>query len=79
MQKPSFAKKLLVNEKSGIYLITATDDGKPAWYYIKLNPLKKSIFLKDSIGKKTKLTDYGEILERGWGKAPPKNVKDRYK
>ncbi|NDF13124.1 MAG: hypothetical protein EB060_09980 [Proteobacteria bacterium] len=73
----SFLSKL-VDEKNNIFLVTGDDDGLNAWYYVQTDQRKASMLLKEAPGKKTKLTDYGEILDSGWGAMPPRAIQAKY-
>ncbi len=63
-----------VTQKSngkGIYYLCAKDtDGKPVWYYLRVNALKLAIFEK-SLQKISDLADWGEILASGFGERSP--------
>ncbi|MFN7039173.1 MAG: hypothetical protein ACK4OM_06395 [Alphaproteobacteria bacterium] len=69
------------NNLESVYLIRGQDQGKPAWYYLRLNKLQISIFLMLATDKRNKisLTKYGEVIEYGWGINPPNHIQERFR
>lgn len=68
----------LIAENNRLYgLWQVLEDGRRAWYYILINPIKENRFLRAMQNKETfDLTDYGEIVASGFG-YPPETVKQR--
>ena len=59
-------------------LVRGEDRGRTAWHYVlvdedKVQQFKDKIAARDTIN----VTAYGTILHSGWGKDPPKNIKDK--
>ena len=51
---------------------------KPAWHYVLIeDELKYEEIKKQKPGKNIDVTDYGRIIESGWGKNPPKNIVEK--
>lgn len=66
--KPNTAQRETAHD---IYLIRTTTRGfLRVWYYVKVSPLKKVMFLHDLKQGTVKIEDYGEVLRRGYGKHP---------
>ena len=63
----SFAEKIIDKEGGLIRYITATKDGKPCWYFLKLHPAQYREYLKNLKLEQLNLNDFGEILLCGWG------------
>jgi hypothetical protein len=58
-----------------IYKIRGNDStGRAAWYYLRVEPLKKTVFERESRKGQIQLTDYGTILMSGYGENPPRDV-----
>ena len=54
-------------------LIRGKDNGKPAWHYILIENESKYVELKKrKPGTNIDVTDYGKIIESGWGPNPSK-------
>jgi hypothetical protein len=53
------------------------DGGRDAWYFMYIASPKQKKFTKAVQSGPTNLTDYGEIIESGWGKYPPKEVMEK--
>jgi hypothetical protein len=54
-----------------IYLIRSTAHGfLKVWYYVRVSPRKKVMFLHDLKQGTVKIENYGEILKKGFGKYP---------
>lgn len=60
-----------------VYLVRGKDKGRKAWYYVLVDPMKLSLFLKKIETGSLNLEEYGEILISGWGTDPPETVKQR--
>lgn len=60
-----------------VYLVRGKDEGRRAWYYVLVDPMKLSLFLKKIEIGSLNLEDYGEILASGWGNDPPETIKQR--
>ena len=66
------------NRANRIYLVRGKDSRKrEAWYYLEVHPTHKYRFEVDLKTGSLKLTDYGQVLESGFGKNPPKSVQKR--
>jgi len=65
-----------------IYLVKGTDDNRKAWYYVLVERLKLSLFLKALNDSTIHLENYGEVLHSAYGDEPPeeitKKVKEEY-
>lgn len=68
-----FSKK-----KEIVILVESTDNGRPAWWYVKCNNRISAEKLKGvcRLGNLDviPLEEYGEIIKSGWGKTPPPEV-----
>ena len=60
-----------------IYLVKGVDAGKNAWYYVLVERLKVSLFLKALNDDIIHLEDYGKILYSAYGDHPPKEISDK--
>ena len=57
--------------KQGHKLFKGIDDtGKPAWWLVKLDALKTPIFDRQRKQGRIVFTDYGEIINSGYGDIP---------
>ena len=57
-----------------VYLVHDKDRGYPAWHYVLIDKEKHDDFKANVATGAITLTDYGRVLESGWGKDPPKNI-----
>ncbi|MCE3255035.1 MAG: hypothetical protein K0R25_529 [Rickettsiaceae bacterium] len=62
-----------------VYLVKGVDDGRNAWYYVLVERLKLSLFLKALNDDIIHLENYGEILYSAYGDEPPQNITDELK
>jgi hypothetical protein len=62
-----------------VYLVKGIDDGKNAWYYVLVERLKLSLFLKALNDDIIHLENYGEILYSAYGDEPPQEITDLLK
>ncbi len=59
------------------YLIKGKDRGLSAWYYISVPRHQQRLFEEYIAAGNTDLSRYGTLLESGWGKEPPEDVRAR--
>ena len=62
-----------------IYLVKGVDDNRNAWYYVLVERLKLSLFLKALNDEIIHLENYGQILYSAYGDEPPQDVTDKLK
>ena len=62
-----------------IYLVKGIDDNRNAWYYVLVERLKVSLFLKALNDDIIHLENYGKILYSAYGDEPPKEITDKVK
>lgn len=62
-----------------VYLVKGIDDNRNAWYYVLVERLKVSLFLKALNDDIIHLEDYGKILYSAYGDHPPKEITDKVK
>ena len=63
------------NASERIYLVRGKDRGKLAWHYILVEKALLPLFLRRTNGSSLDVADFGLVLEGGWGKDPPENVR----
>jgi hypothetical protein len=74
----SFVRRIQAQFPDHIFLVRAKDiSGKPAWYYVQAHYGKRDAFKAKSGSPFVKLTDYGRIIESGFGNEPPTDIKFR--
>ena len=62
-----------------IYLVKGVDDDRNAWYYVLVERLKLSLFLKALSDDIIHLENYGEVLYSAYGDEPPQETTDKVK
>lgn len=68
-----------VEEDRLIYLVRGVDQGKDAWYYVQVhNHRVLPLFLKAIEGGRPNLLEHSNILDCGWGKDPPEDIRLKY-
>jgi len=70
----TFQSKLVSDKNELVYLVTATANGKPAWYYVQVDEPKHKAFQKQMEAGTLDLAQYGKILYSGWGATPPSPI-----
>ena len=79
----SMTKKGKSSKKSSkadlVYLVKGIDEGKNAWYYVLVDRLKLSLFLKALNDDIIHLEEYGIILYSAYGDDPPQEITDKLK
>lgn len=65
----------LLKKKNSIILVESTDNGQPAWWYVKCHSTLAAEKLKGichaGVRDIIPLEEYGEIILSGWGEHPP--------
>jgi len=74
--KPAFAHAVKGTRGDGVYLVRGGRDhtNRSAWYFIRVHSPKIRAFFKAISGGKIDLAAYGEIIESGYGEAPPETI-----
>ncbi|MFT5703261.1 MAG: hypothetical protein ACJAZX_000267 [Rickettsiales bacterium] len=67
------------SKASLIYLVKGVDDSRNAWYYVLVERLKLSLFLRALNDDIIHLEDFGEILYSAYGDEPPQEITDKLK
>jgi len=62
-----------------VYLVKGLDRGRKAWYYVLVERLKLSLFLKALNDPIIHLEKYGKILYSAYGEEPPKDIVEKIK
>lgn len=57
-----------------IYLVKGLDNGRQAWYYIRVDTAKKHLFLNALKSDVIHLEQYGVIISSAYGDNPPDHV-----
>lgn len=61
-----------------LYLVNATDNtGQKAWYYVLVFPEMLGLFKRKLATKNLTLTEFGAIIESGYGESVPENIRKR--
>ena len=79
MAMSSFVDKIMAKEGGVIRLITAQEQGRACWYYLRLSPQTYKDYQRQLKTDKIDVVDFGEIIESGWGERPPEDVIVRMK
>lgn len=71
------------SEADRIFLVKGDDRGRPAWYYVliedddeKMRLFTEKIQKTNDVERSIDLTNYGQVLESGWGEDPPNIIHD---
>lgn len=77
----SFAQKLEQKRPQNIYLVTGGRDhtARPAWYYVQVEPHLKLRFERAIKSGAMNVSEFGRILESGYGEKPPELTRARMK
>ncbi len=75
----AFTEKVQSSKGDLVYLVRGKDAGKPAWHYVLIDKIKLPIFQQALKTGNIDVSEYGKVLESGWGENPPKEVTDAIK
>jgi hypothetical protein len=82
-KKGGFADRIKQERNRCYYLKFTPKDGRAAYYFLLVDPLKETAFLKALEGtEKFNLEHYGQILHSGYGEPAPElkaEMKEKYK
>ncbi len=70
----SFQNKILESEGGLVRYVTATEQGRRAWFFVRLFPEYYSEYKKLIKSNSFSLKKCGEILASGWGEAAPDDI-----
>jgi hypothetical protein len=62
-----------------VYLVKGIDNSRNAWYYVLVERLKLSLFLKALNDDIIHLENYGKILHSAYGDEPPEEITKQLK
>lgn len=71
----TFTQKIVENEGGLVRYITATENGKTCWCFLKLIPEKYREYKLGIRKDQMNIRDYGEVLLCGWGESAPEIAK----
>ena len=75
----SYADRVRRERADNVFLVRGNDStGRPAWYFVLVDPAKKAAFRKAFSGQ-VELNAYGRIIASGYGTDPPADVRERMK
>jgi len=60
-----------------VHLVTGTDKGRDAWYYVLLHSSCKEQFNSSFKGDRINLAEQGIVVYSGWGNKPPDKIKEK--
>ncbi len=76
----TFTDAIGESRKELVRLIKGVDQGRPVWYYVRVEKAKFALYeARVKRKEQINLQDYGEILHSGWGDNPPENIQELYK
>ena len=65
------------NYTERIQLVRGKDKGRAAWHYVLVKRHLLGLFLKRVKGGRVNVAEFGDILQSGWGKDPPKGTTNK--
>ena len=65
------------NYTERIQLVRGKDKGRAAWHYVLVKKHLLGLFLKRVKGGRVNVAEFGDILQSGWGKDPPKDTTNK--
>ena len=60
-----------------VYIFRGLSDGRRAWHYVLVRPTALPRMIRALGTGSLDVTDYGDVLESGWGQDPPADVARR--
>lgn len=82
-KKSSFADRIKAEKNRCYYLKFTPKDGRQAYYFVLIDPIKENAFLKALKGtEKFNLEHFGTIINSGYGEPSPElkaEMKEKYK
>ena len=73
----SFAESFSKSRGELVRLVTGKSGGRAAWWYVRVHPQKLRSYLIAVKGDAIDFTHYGEVLFKGWGEAPPDDIRKK--
>lgn len=70
----SYVKQWIEKQGGNIRLIQGMQQGESCWFYLKVDPFRFKDYQQAVKQPSTCVGDFGEVLESGWGDAPPAEV-----
>lgn len=68
---PAHVEKIMEKDGGLVRYLTATEQGKPCWFFIRLNPASYREYTRHLRHQSMNIRDFGVILLGGWGKTAP--------
>ena len=65
------------NSTERFYLVRGKEKGRAAWHYVLVKKHLLGLFLKRVKGGRVNVAEFGDILQSGWGKDPPKGTTNK--
>ena len=65
------------NSTERFYLVRGKERGRAAWHYVLVKKHLLGLFLKRVKGGRVNVAEFGDILQSGWGKDPPKGTTNK--
>ena len=65
------------NSTERFYLVHVKEKGRAAWHYVLVKKHLLGLFLKRVKGGRVNVAEFGDILQSGWGKDPPKGTTNK--
>ena len=70
----AFSHKIISSEGGEVRYVTATENGRPAWYFVRLFPERYAEYKRALKSASFSLNQFGEVLECGWGEEAPEDI-----
>lgn len=76
----SFLDRVQKSKSGNLWLLRTRDSqGRVCYFYVLVDPLKKAILDRQTGQSNLTITDYGTIVESGFGENPPPAIAARMK
>ena len=79
-KKLNYTQSLHAQRPDHIFLVRGKDtSGDEAWYYIQVEKGKRDLFIRQGGVAILDLTEYGTVLQCGYGEQPPQHIRNLMK
>ena len=74
----SFTDKIIKSRTELLRIVTGKNAGKDAWWIVRVDKSKFEHYKNSLKSPSINLSEFGDVLAKGWGKNPPQKVIERF-
>ncbi len=74
----TFLSRVSRSNDESIYFICGKHKGLWAWYYVRIDRLKQSLFERSMATGSFDIAAFGQVLASGYGNEPPEHIRNQF-